>query len=191
MSTAPANVAALESGTGISWDAWVTFLDASNARDLDHTQMAKLALDHMLDAGDSTSPEWWAQGVAVAYEQHIGRRVPGQRSEGDFSVAVSKTMPGDMDAVLLRWARAHEGLRELDGVPMRSEPSTSETEKWRYWRVSLEDGSTISVNIQTKVAKSGDVKSALAVNHDKIPQADDVERWRAFWKGITAKVASA
>lgn len=47
--------------------------------------------------------EWWAQGVTVAYEQIIGRRVVGQSCEGDFAASASRTVPGDPDSVRDRW----------------------------------------------------------------------------------------
>ena len=187
MATAPANVKALETGSGIAWAHWLDYFESADAARLDHTELAKLALARILDVGASTSPEWWAQGVALAYEQHIGRRAPGQRCDGDFSVTVSKTMLGDMDAVLERWTSAFDGATEIDGVTITRGIATSATEKWRYWRCGLEDGSAISVNFQTK---PGGEKTAVAVNHDKIGEGDEVERWRAFWKRATAEVAS-
>ncbi|MGA4508152.1 hypothetical protein ACQB6R_03865 [Propionibacteriaceae bacterium G1746] len=186
--TTPANTKALQTGSGIAWDDWATWLDAQQAHTLDHAGIARLALGRIIKQGSSSSPEWWAQGVAVAYEQHIGRRLPGQRCEGDFSVTVSKTLPGDMDDVLARWSAHLDGAGELNGEPIVDGPRTSSTEKWRYWRVTMADGATVSVNITNK---PGGQKSALAVNHDKLPTADGLEQWRTFWRGMLAEVAAA
>lgn len=70
----------LETGSGISWDEWIQFLEPH--RQLDHSAMAAVVLERILGEGASKSPEWWAQGVTVAYEQHIGRRQVGQRCDG-------------------------------------------------------------------------------------------------------------
>jgi hypothetical protein len=34
---------------------------------------------------------WWTQAVTMAYEQYIGRPVPGQRPDGTFQKSVSKS----------------------------------------------------------------------------------------------------
>lgn len=92
--TEPKNVKALETGSGIAWKQWVDFLEPLKA--LDHTDMAKLVYEEIMRAGKAKSPEWWAQGVTVAYEQYMGRRQPGQTCDGNFSVTVTKTVEGDM-----------------------------------------------------------------------------------------------
>lgn len=183
----PPNAKALETGSGLAWSDWVAYLDAADAGRLDHTDLAKLVLARILEVGRSTSPEWWAQGVAIAYERHIGRREPGQTCDGSFSVTVSKTLPGDMDAVLRRWRARFDEVEEFDGVALRRGPASSSTERWRYWRCGLEDGSAISVNLQTKPA--GD-RTGLAVNHDRLGDAASVERWRAFWRSLLAEFAA-
>lgn len=185
--TTPANVKSLETGSGIAWSEWVPWLDARGAAELDHPAIAHLVLERIEQTGRSRSPEWWAQGVTVAYEQHIGRRAPGQRCTGDFSATVSKTLPGTMDEVLARWVAACEPLDAFDGVPLDGAPRTSRTDKWRYWRASLDDGTALSVNIQQK--PSGD-RSICSVNHDKLPEATDVDRWKTFWKGFLADLAT-
>lgn len=84
-----------------------------------------------------------------------------------------------MDEALEKWVKSLDGMTEFDGVKITSEPSISQTEKWRYWRCGLEDKSAISVNIQTKAEGE---KSSLAINHDKIQEAGDLEKWRKYWK---------
>ena len=175
----PVKIKAAETGSGISWADWLELLEPY--RELDHTGIAREALRIILEKGASTSPEWWAQGVTVLYEQEIGRRKPGQRSDGGFSVTVSRTVPGDMDAALKQWEAWVGARKDFNGVPILESPSTSQTEKWRYWRCKLEDGSSLSVNIQTK--PSGD-KSSIAINHDKLETAEDVDLWRAYWKAF-------
>lgn len=175
-------IASLESGSGISWPQWLEFLEPH--QDLDHTEMARVVLDRILTHGDSSSPEWWAQGVTVAYEQHIGRRGVGQRCDGSFSVSVSKTVPCEMDEAL-RAVQACE-KHEYAGVPVDGEPRTSSTEKWRYWRATLADGSKVTINIQHK----GDAKSVLAVNHDQRNTDADVAEVKAWWKAFLGEVAT-
>lgn len=179
----PKNRKALETGSGITWDVWVKLL--APHQDLDHSAMAKLVYAEILKVGESKSPEWWAQGVTVAYEQHIGRRQIGQTCAGDFSVTVSKTVPGDMNTALTDWCLVIADEVEFDGVKITTPGKVTQTPKWRYWRCGLEDGSKVSVNIQTK---PGGDKSLLAINHDKLSDSESVERWRSFWKHYDAQI---
>ncbi len=179
--TKPSNTKALETGSGITWNEWVAYLDSINAKQLNHTQLAVKTLEKINETGKSKSPEWWAQGVAVAYEQYTGKRKPGQRCDGDFSVTISKTLAGDMAQAMEQWQKSVSDITTFNGLKISKPGSVSKTDKWRYWRCGLEDGSTLSVNIQTK---ANGVKSSLAINHDKLSSADDVEKWRTFWKSF-------
>lgn len=104
----PKNNKALETGSGITWQNWLQFLKPHAA--LNHTDMARLVHAEIVRVGKSKSPEWWAQGVTVAYEQYIGRRAPGQTCDGNFSVTITRTVPGDMDASLRAWTQVCEPL---------------------------------------------------------------------------------
>lgn len=178
---APSRIKSIETGSGIAWEEWLLVLEPY--KEASHTEIARFALAFIEARGASASPGWWAQGVAVAYEQHIGRRKPGQTTDGSFNVTVSKTLPGDMDEVLRFWVAKMEGVRELNGSKILGEPRLSRTEKWRYWRCNLGDKSVVSVNIQTKA--SGDT-SMIAVNHDKLPNEEAVEGAHLFWKQVLA-----
>ncbi|MCL1897722.1 MAG: hypothetical protein FWG16_02720, partial [Micrococcales bacterium] len=156
---------------------WLVFLEPH--RDLGHQAMAQLASQHITQVGLPANAAWWAQGVTRAFEQVIGRRQPGQRSDGSFSLTVSATAPGDMDAALESWAKLLEAVTNLNGVPLAGPARTSATEKWRYWRCGLADGSTVSVNFQTK---PGGQKTTAAVNHDQLTDPTSLDGWRAFWK---------
>ncbi len=135
----PKNAKSIENGTGIAWPAWEKLL--APHRDLNHTEMAKVTLAEIRKVGRAGNPEWWAQSVTVAYEQQIGRRVVGQSCEGDYSVTVSKTLTGELDATAERWSSFMAGSDELRGVAIVDGPRTSATEKWRYWRCGLDGGS--------------------------------------------------
>lgn len=179
----PKNKKSLETGSGILWGEWLVFLEPYAK--LNHTYMAEVVLEKIRAVGVSKSPEWWAQGVTVAYEQHIGRRKIGQTCDGLFSVTVTTTRPGAMDDVLSEWVALNEDPVEYNGLKVDGTPRISETKKWRYWRLDFTDGSKLSVNVQTK---PDGAKSMLAINHDKLQSAGDVELWRTFWKDCVKKM---
>lgn len=177
MPTKPTNIKSLETGTGKSWEYWLDFLESIHAKDLPHDEIARKVNEHGAN-------EWWSQGVTIAYEQHLRRRKPGQTCNGDFQVTVSKTVAGNMDEALAKWLETVKDSSEFNGMKITRAGNVSQTKKWRYWRCGLEDGSAVSVNIQTKPSAD---KSMLAINHDKLQNGEDVERWRTYWKTIEIK----
>lgn len=80
----PVNTQAIEAATDTSWQEWCGFLEDAGAEALDHNAIVKKAGAFKPISG------WWAQSVAVAYEQHIGRHQPGQTSDGLFAASVSR-----------------------------------------------------------------------------------------------------
>jgi hypothetical protein len=180
--TKSSNTAAIERATGIAWSDWMEHLDELGGRTLPHRDLAKHAYTRLADLEGNMG--WWAQGVAVAYEQEIGRREPGQSCDGAFQVGVSKTYRGTMDDALAAWSDLVGGLEEFGGVPVDKEPTTSATEKWRYWRVPLADGSRVSLDI----CDSAPGKSRMGINHTKLDSPAAAEHWRSAWKEIFARL---
>jgi hypothetical protein len=163
---------AIQKATGKSWEDWLVFFNSIGASQLSHQEIAQ-------KAGDlGGAPSWWRQMVTVVYEQHIGRRVPGQDCDGHFATSASKTITGDsLDHVLERWKQLMKGTEDFAGVPITRGPDVTKTEKWRYWRCGLADGSRLSVNISYKA----DEKISLSVQHERIESPEQVNHWRDYW----------
>lgn len=166
------HAARLENGTGTSLAEWTDRLDAAGGRDLDHTAIARMLVERW------EVEEWWAQGVTVAYEQVIGRRVVGQSCDGDFSASASRTVPGTPTQVRDRWDAFMTEARR-DGLGLE-EPSLSDTATWRYWRAAVADGSRVSVNITAK----DEGRSTLGIEHKGLETADARTAWKDAWKGV-------
>lgn len=177
-----ANTESIVTGTRRPWDEWVSLLDEAGGREKNHTEIARLALARMPD--ETERAEWWAQGVAVAYEQHVGLRVPGQSCNGDFQLSTSKTYPGDKDSALASWLAVVDSHEDFGGVPIEEAPSVSRTEKWRYWRVPLSDGTRVAIHISDKPGG----KSSVGVNHTKLDSSEAIDFWRPVWKGLLAQL---
>ncbi|MBK0418011.1 hypothetical protein JD276_03045 [Leucobacter sp. CSA1] len=176
------NTSAISTGTGRAWEEWVELLERSGARDLTHTDIARLALELMPESVERR--EWWAQGTAVAFEQHAGLRVPGQTCDGDFQLSTTRTVRRDKDEALRAWLELVEGRDEFGGVPLDGGASTSGTEKWRYWRAPLSDGTRVSVNITDKT----EGKASVGLVHSRLDSASAIEYWRPVWKGLLAQI---
>lgn len=184
--TQPAKADAIATATGIPWTGWCRVLDDAGGTSLPHDRIAALAADHIAARAPGSSAaanhEWWGQSVAVAYEQQIGRRVPGQTSRGDFQVAASRTYAGDLDSALRAWLDVVAGRGAFGGVAVEGAPRITSTEKWRYWRIGLVDGSRVSVDIGRKT----DQKSTIGINHTRLASAEETGEWRGVWRGILA-----
>lgn len=178
----PTNTSAIATATGRPWQEWVELLDGAGARAMNHTAIAALARDLMPVA--TPQQDWWAQGTAVAFEQHAGLRVPGQTCDGDFQLSTTRTVTGDKDATLRAWLEVIGPRQEFGGVPLDGEVSTSSTERWRYWRAPLADGSRVAVNITDKTPG----KASIGLVHSKLDSAEALEHWRPIWKDLLGHV---
>ena len=178
----PMNTSAIEAATDRPWQQWVQLFEEAGAEQMDHSQIAVLALELMPEGVQQK--EWWAQGTAVAFEQHAGLRVPGQTSTGDFQLSTTRTVAGDKDQALDTWLQLVDEKTEFGGVPIEGEASTSSTDRWRYWRVALSDGTRVVVNINDKQAD----KALVGLQHSKLDSAEAVAYWRPIWKDLLAQL---
>ncbi len=152
--------------TGHDWSYWFAKLDKAGAAKLDHRSIATL-LNGKMQVGP-----WWSQMIAVSYERARGIRAMNQKCDGEFSVSVTKVMP--------------VSLSKLFSV------ATSEREKWfprgafeetsrtrdKYWRGKWKATGRLEVGFYAK----GTGKAQIALQSNKLPGADAVEKERAAWK---------
>lgn len=172
-----------EKVTQRGWADWVTLIDTMGGRELPHPEIVPLVQKEIAHL-DLKNHGWWAQGITIAYEQHIGRRIPGQQGDGTFASSASKTIPGSMDDALAAWVSLIDDRTELNGVELTDEPTTSATAKWRYWRCLLGDGSRINVTVN----ESAPGKCRVAVQHSQLVSPEQAAEWKAYWKAQLAEV---
>lgn len=171
------NIAAIEQATGRVWDEWVAQLNAHSASELAHKELAAL-VNEVLSGMAVESPAWWAQGITVAYEQYIGKRVPGQLANGLFELAVSKvvTQPrNEFFPVVVKWL---ESQSDLNGA-MPLKPRVSETPKRSNWRCDFADGSKFAATVEV----NGD-KSKIVLSHTDVPTQEEHDVWKVYWREV-------
>src|SRR5699024_7290865 len=180
MATRAANVQAIETALGEPWSTIRARLEAAGGASASHKELAE-ALGPQFD-GIVDRHEWWVQGAVVAYEQEIGRRVPGQRADVTFDVAVSRTLTGDRDEVIadLTDDRAPQRLSPDAGVELTDRPRRSRTQKRSFWRAGLEDGTRFEAAAEAKPAD----RTLLVLTVSRLPDAAAVEEWRAHLKDL-------
>ncbi|MDN6190495.1 MAG: hypothetical protein L0J32_01125 [Brevibacterium sp.] len=177
MATKAMNVAAIEKALGEPWADTRARLEAAGGASASHKELAD-ALYPQFD-GVVDKHGWWVQGAVVAYEQEIGRRVPGQRADGTFDVAVSLTVTGGRDDVITRFAfLIDEGT--LAGVALDGAARTSKTPKRSFWRANLEGGTTFEAAAEPK----DDNRTLLVLTVSKLPSAESLEDWRTDLKNL-------
>jgi hypothetical protein len=148
----------IERATNRSWDEWLKFMDSIDARNLNHHEIATKLLEELDGKIDNIG--WWAQSITVAYEQSIGRRIPGQRPDGTFQTSVSKSTKFDMKALMDKWADfAADDKDVLDLIA--GDVRVSGTENRITWRTKGADGSSITVISEPKK----DDRASIVVQH--------------------------
>jgi len=176
------NIAAIEQATGRSWDGWVSLLNAQSAAELTHKELAKRVNEELAGMAVDNSG-WWAQGITVAYEQHIGRRLPGQLANGLFELAVSKAVARPRDELFPAVVKWFESQGKLNGVAPQK-PRTSETPKRSNWRCDFADGSKFAATVEV----NGD-KSKLVLSHTDVPTQEEHDTWKEYWRHVASTLS--
>jgi hypothetical protein len=165
------NTEGIEKATGKSFAWWCKALDKAGAKKMNHTEIAKLVRTLAETSG------WWAQGITVAYEQHTGRRMPGQRADGTFSATVSLTVEGAPEDLLARWQKAHAKALPKS-VSVVKEARSKPEARYISWRATLRDGTSAVIGFDPK--PNG--KSIVAVEHQKLTSFEKLEGVKAMWR---------
>lgn len=137
----------IERATNKSWDEWLAFMDRIDAKNLSHHEIATKLL-YELD-GTIDNIGWWAQSITTAYEQYIGRRIPGQRPDGTFQTSVSKATELGMQELMDKWVEFAADDKEVKEL-IDGEAKVSGTERRITWRTKAADGSSIVVTSEPK-----------------------------------------
>ena len=159
--------AAVEKATGRDWPQWVEALDAADAREMPHREIAQ----HVHQTWDI--PGWWAQTVAVGYERVKGLREIGQRRSGSYEANKSKTLPVAVDE--LYRAFSDEGTRDrwMPGVEMTIRKQTQD----KSMRITWADETSVEIYFWAK----GEAKSQVQIQHRKLASKAAAEAVKEFW----------
>lgn len=166
--------------TGKDWPQWFAVLDAWGATSRNHTEIARhVREDHGVDG-------WYAQSVAVGYEQERGLREVGQSSTGEWRTSGSKTIAASPakvieafadEAVRRRW------LPDADLTLRTHRPAKSVTADFKDAEGTT---SRISVTLTVKAPE----KTVVGVGHEKLRDAAEVAAYKVFWRERLAELKS-
>jgi hypothetical protein len=166
----------LKEATGKSWDEWIAMLNKWGARDKKHGEIARYV------AEEHDVPGWWAQTVTVGFERASGMRLKYQRP-GGFSVTASKTVAVSVQDLFHAFVDDDERKKWLVAGTM----SLRTAKQDHTARFDWEDGST---RVVAWFTEKGPSKSAIAVEHEKLPDADEAETMKALWRKELAELKS-
>ena len=154
--------------TGLGWEEWFDLLDEWGAAERPHREVARwISEEHGIEG-------WSARGVTVTYGRARGLRAVGERPEG-FAITASKTVAVPVDRLYETFV--DESLRERwlpDGELRERTASKPKTARFDWG-----DGETrVNVGFTAK----GEAKSAVALEHERLADAEEAERMKAFWR---------
>jgi hypothetical protein len=156
-------------GTGRDRDEWFAVLDDWGAAGRPYREIADwLTGHHGLSA-------WWAQKLIVEYEHARGVRDPGARPDGTFSAGASKTVAVPVERAFAAFVDPQVRERWLPGVTLRERTSRP----GRSARFDWQDGAT---RLNVGFVAAGESKSQVAVEHERLPDAEAARRMKAYWR---------
>ncbi|HEV8660609.1 MAG TPA: hypothetical protein VGS96_18545 [Thermoanaerobaculia bacterium] len=157
--------AAVRKQTGRDWAEWVNVLDAVQAAEKPHREIAR----YVSSIG---TPDWWSQTVTVGYERIRGLRERGQRRGGGYETNKSRTFA--VPIAKLYGAFANARLRKRwwpDKLDVRSANPN------KRMRISMKDDTVVEIGFMSK----GDAKSAVAIQHSKLPDRSTAAKMKQWW----------
>jgi hypothetical protein len=153
--------------TGRTWGAWFTLLDEAGAAEMSHPEIARYLQEKEGIDG------WWSQSVTVEYEKARGRRAEHEKA-GGFEVSAGKTVGVPIEVLFEAWNDAEQRAQWL----ARDEVDFHRATPHKSMRGTWNGESRLDVGFYPK----GEGKSQVTLQHGKLPDAEEAERMKAFWR---------
>jgi hypothetical protein len=159
---------AIRRRTGRGWEEWFDLLDEWGAAERPHKEIARWLREEQGVDG------WGAQSVTVSYERSRGLRAVGERPEG-FSVTAQKTVAVPVERVYEAFVDESLRRRWLPDGELRERTAT----KPKSARFDWGDGET---RVIVGFIAQSEAKSTAALEHARLPDAEEAERMKAWWR---------
>jgi hypothetical protein len=167
---------AIRSRTGRGWEQWFDLIDDGSTSERTHAEIARWLADEQGVDG------WGAQAITVSYERARRGRAVGERSDG-FVITASKTVAIPVERLFDAFVDESTRDRWLPDGELRERIST----RPKSARFDWGDGETrVNVGFQAK----GDERSTVDLEHERLPDAEQAERMKAYWRERVAALKS-
>lgn len=160
--------ATVKAKTGCSWERWVKALDHVEAHTWTHREIAEYVHEKYHITG------WWSQTVTVGYERIRGLREKGQRRDGGYEAAKSKTVPVPIRRLYRAFSDKRTRNRWLPDVQLTIRTATPD----RSMRITWSDGTAVNLWFMRK----GESKAAVHVQHRKLPSKKAATQMKEYWE---------
>ena len=151
--------------TGRTWAEWVRVLDAANAAEKPHREIAQFV-------SSLGTPDWWTQMVTVGYERIRGLRDRGQRRGGGYETTKSRTFNVPLEKLFDAFASARTRRRWLP-VKVTIKSMTAP----KRMRMTWPDATSVVIGFYAK----GNAKSSVAIQHQKLPDKTTAAAMKTAW----------
>ena len=160
--------------TGRGWEAWFDLLDAWGAPERTHREMARwVAEQQRLDP-----LAWNVQAVVGSYERARRGRAVGEHPDG-FRAGASRTVAVPVAELYEAFVDASSRDRWLPDGKLRERTATEPRSARFDW---ADDGQRVHVTF----AEKGAHRSTVTVSHERLADAQERDRMKAYWRDATA-----
>lgn len=156
---------AVKAKTGKTWNEWFRVLDAAGGKKMTHQEIAGRL------HGKHGVPPWWAQMVAVTYEQARGLRARHEKPEG-FEISVSRMISAPVSTTYKTWS--DEKIRKT-WLPV--DFKVSKATKDKSLRLIWEDGKT---RVAVAFTPKGD-RCQVVAQHSKLANEKAAAKMKRYW----------
>ena len=160
--------------TGRGWEEWFDLLDEWGAADRTHREIAIWVAEQQ----GVVPLAWNAQAVAGSYERARGGRAIGQHADG-FRVSSSRTVAVPVERLFDAFVDWKVRARWLPDCELHQRTATKPTSARFDWG----DGST---RLHVTFTSKGDERSTATLSHERLADAAERDRMKAFWRERTA-----
>jgi hypothetical protein len=154
--------------TGRGWEEWFDLLDDVGAPDRPRAELLEWARgEHGLD-------DWSAQAVTINYQRARGLRAVGEHEDG-FTITASKTVAVPVERLFEAFVDESKRASWLPDGRL----SERTVIRPRSARFDWGDGAT---RVNVAFVDRGDSKSTAALSHERLPDAEEAERMKSYWR---------
>ena len=164
--------------TGKPWAEWLALLDAAGGREMNHKQLVA----HLRAHTDVSS--WWQQQLTIGYEQSRGLRAKHEMADG-YQISRSRTMAAPAAAVYHAWVDDAARACWLPDAAFTIRKATPPKSLRLTWADAAGAGAT---SVEVGLSDKGD-RTAVSVQHTKLPDAAAAESMKAFWAAALTRLA--